>query len=81
MPLTHDIFVYKVSLLVVYFRESFWHLGVFVVLAHEYRFSLQGYANLLVKLIRRYKYLERSLEESFGKVRHSICIIVSQRAH
>lgn len=29
---------------------------------------LKGYANLLVKLIRRYKYLERSLEESFGKV-------------
>ncbi|XP_022667559.1 protein krasavietz-like [Varroa jacobsoni] len=30
--------------------------------------QVKGYANLLVKLIRRYKYLERSLEESFGKV-------------
>jgi len=29
---------------------------------------LKGYANLLVKLIRRYKYLERSLEDAFGKV-------------
>lgn len=29
---------------------------------------LKGFANLFVKLIRRYKYLERSLEDSFGKV-------------
>ena len=29
---------------------------------------LKGFANLFVRLIRRYKYLERSLEDSFGKV-------------
>lgn len=29
---------------------------------------LKGFANLFVKLIRRYKYLERSLEDAFGKV-------------
>lgn len=29
---------------------------------------LKGFANLFVKLIRRYKYLERSLEDAFSKV-------------